>query len=595
MLYFNRTKGHTPRFMILVSNFLNITRYIRMKKIEQDMEETIIIIGGLSAGPSAAAKARRTNEKAKIILFEKTRYISYATCGIPYSLSGTIKDRDKLLVVKAELLRKRFGIDVRLEEEVMDIVPDDHLIQTSKGWYKYSKLIFATGAHPFIPPIKNIEQVSNWSNCRTIENFDKLVEDGVLTKRKNITILGAGLIGVEVAENLKKVGKNVSIVEMAPSVLSIWDPKFGHMAEKVLVENGINVYTSNTIEELIIERGEMKAIKLKDGTEIKSDYLIMGIGGRPNTHLLTSKGADSLPNGALKVNEKMETNLTDIYAAGDCASMMNLQTGEHDYFPMGTHSNKGGRTAGANAAGGQETFKGAYKTAIVKVFNYTMARTGMNPSFMERKGIKFESTFFISSSTPGFYPEPKDLVVEVYYDPESGRLLGAEIFGEKGVDKRIDVFSTAIYAGLTIEDLPNLDLAYAPPYSPAKDAVILAGYISQNKGRYQFNEISALELNERIEKSQNGYRLIDVREKIELERGGMIPGAENIDLDELRDHVDDFDCEQEIIVYCAKGLRGYLATLILRNHGVKDVKNLGGGFKAWKLMVESKRQEVEMV
>ncbi len=565
-----------------------------MKKIEQDMEETIIIIGGLSAGPSAAAKARRTNEKAKIILFEKTRYISYATCGIPYSLSGTIKDRDKLLVVKADLLRKRFGIDVRLEEEVMDIVPGDNLIQTSKGWYKYSKLIFATGAHPFIPPIKNIDQVSNWSNCRTIENFDKLVEDGVLTKRKNITILGAGLIGVEVAENLKKVGKNVSIVEMAPTVLSVWHAKFGYMAEKVLSDNGINVYASNTIEELITDGGEMKAVRLKDGTEIPTDYLIMGVGGRPNTHLLTERGAESLPNGALKVNEKMETTLPDIYAAGDCASIMNLQTAEHDYFPMGTHSNKGGRTAGANAVGGNETFKGAYKTAIVKVFEYTLGRTGMNPEFMDRKNIPYESTFFISSSTPGFYPEPKELVVEVYFDPDSGKLLGAEVFGQKGVDKRIDVFSTAIYGGLTIEDLPNLDLAYAPPFSPAKDAVILAGYISQNKGRNQFEEISAEALNERIETGQNGYRLIDVREQLELDKEGIIPGAENIALDDLRDHIESFKIDQETIVYCAKGLRGYLATLILKNNGLKAVKNLGGGYKAWKIMKDSKKEIIEM-
>ncbi len=555
------------------------------------MEDTVIIIGGLSAGPSAAAKARRMNEKIKIILFEKTRYVSYATCGIPYSLSGKIKDKDKLMVAKADLLRKRFDIDVRLEEEVIDIVPADNLVQTNKGWYKYSKLVFATGAQPFIPPIQGIEKVSNWSNCRTIENFDKIVEDGVLTKRKNITILGGGLIGVEVAENLCNIGKKVTLVEMAPSILPVWDAKFGFLALKVLEESGIRVITNETITQLTIKAGELTEVVLNGGEKIKSDYLIMGLGGKPNTHLLISKGAEHLPNGALKVNEKMETSFPGIYAAGDCASILNIQTGEHDYFPMGTHSNKGGRTAGANSAGGDEKFKGAYKTAIIKVFDYTLGRTGMNPAFMQGKRIPFQSTFFIAPATPGFYPDSRDLVAEVYFDPENGKLLGAEVFGENGVDKRIDVFSTAIYADLTIDDLPNLDLAYAPPYSPAKDLIILAGYISQNKLKQGFTEIDALSLRKRIADSRNGYRLIDVRSKLETEQEGIIPGSELIELDELRESTELSDLDQEMIVYCAKGLRGYLAALILHHKGVKNVKNLGGGYKAWKLL-ETQEQEV---
>lgn len=545
------------------------------------MGETIIVIGGLSAGPSAAAKARRQNENSKIILFEKTRYISYATCGIPYSLSGKIKDRDKLLVVKAELLSKRFNIDVRLEEEVIEIVPEEHLVQTSKGWYKYDKLIFATGASSFIPPIPNIEKAINWSNCRTIENLDKLVKDGVLKKRKNISILGAGLIGIEVAENLKEIGKNVSLIDQAQTVLPMWDAKFGHMAGKVLEENNIKLYLGNTLKSLKTIGEEIVEIELSNGEKIPTDYLIMGIGGRPNTSLLTIKGAEALPNGALKVNERMETNLPDVYAAGDCASMLNLQTGEHDYFPMGTHSNKGGRSAGANAAGGNETFKGAYKTAIVKVFGYTLGRTGMNPDFMKCKNIGFESTFFITTATPSFYPDPKDLFVEMYFDPKTKKILGVEIFGEQGVDKRIDVFSTAIYAGLTIDDLPNLDLAYAPPFSPAKDAVILAGYISQNKLKHSFSEISARLLKERIDKNKNGYKLLDVRSALEIKNEGIIPGAVNIELDELRNNIDTLAIDQETIVYCAKGLRGYLASMILLNNGVKKVVNLGGGYKAW--------------
>ena len=248
--------------------------------MEQDI---IIIIGGLSAGPSAAAKARRTNENAKIILFEKTEYISYATCGIPYSLSGKIKTRDKLMVVSADLLRERFNVDVHLNEPVIEIQPEEHKVITPQGEYEYTNLIFTAGAKPFIPPINNLDKASNWSNCRTIEDYDKIIEDEVLTKKEHIVILGAGLIGVEVAENLSKIGKSVTVVELSPSILSAWDAKFGNLAESILCEHNISVYTNTTVDELIIENDVIKQARLSNGELRPSDYLIMGIGGKPNT------------------------------------------------------------------------------------------------------------------------------------------------------------------------------------------------------------------------------------------------------------------------------------------------------------------------
>jgi len=547
------------------------------------MRETIIIVGGLSAGPSAAAKARRVNENVKILLFEKTEYISYATCGIPYSLSGTIKKRDKLLVVKPELLRDRFGIDVHLNEPVVDILPDQHKIITSKGEYKYTKLIYAAGASPFVPPIKNLDQAENWTNCRTIEEYDKIVKDKVLTEKKNITVLGAGLIGVEVAENLNKIGKKVTIVELAPTVLSPWDSKFGNLAENVLTDNGIDVYANTTVDDLKVEDGHIVEVRLSNGDMIPSDYLLMGIGGRPNTSMLASKGAETIRNGAIKVNAKMETNLPDIYAAGDCASIMNIQSGEHDYFPMGTHANKGGRAAGANAAGGEEHFKGAYRTAIVKVFDYTLARTGMNPRALKMMNQDFESTLIVAPSTPGFYPNSKDMIMEIYYNSNTREILGAEIFGEKGIDKRIDVLSTAILGKLTVDDLPNLDLAYAPPFSPAKDPVIVAGFVSGNKDKNKFQEIAADDLSN-ILRSENKdkYQIIDVRAPIELERQGIIESAINLELDQLRNNLDGLDKEKPTIVYCARGIRGYVAVMILENKGFKKLYNLGGGFITWR-------------
>ena len=547
------------------------------------MEETIIIIGGLSAGPSAAAKARRVNENAKILLFEKTEYVSYATCGIPYSLSGTIKKREKLLVVSPELLRERFKIDVHLNEPVIDIFPDQHKIITSDGEYRYTKLIYAIGAMPFVPPINNLDKTEDWSNCRTIEDFDKIVSDKVLTDKQHITVLGAGLIGVEVSENLNKIGKKVTIVELAPSVLSPWDSKFGNLAENVLKEHGIDVFTNTTIEDLIVENGQLKEVKLSNGDVISSDYLLMGIGGRPNTAMLASKGAETIRNGAIKVNAKMETNLPDIYAAGDCASIMNIQTGEHDYFPMGTHANKGGRAAGANAAGGDEHFKGAYRTAIVKVFDYTLARTGLNPRALKMLNYDYESTFIIAPSTPGFFPDQKEMLLEIYYNANTREVLGAEIFGEKGIDKRIDVLSTAILGKLTVDDLPNLDLAYAPPFSPAKDPIIIAGFVSGNKDKNQFKEISVDDLSIIIRgEKYKKYQLIDVRGANELEKQGVIGSPINLDLDHLRENLDGLDKNTPTIVYCARGLRGYVAAMILENNGFKNIYNLGGGFLTWK-------------
>lgn len=547
------------------------------------MEETIIIIGGLSAGPSAAAKARRVNENANILLFEKTEYISYATCGIPYSLSGIIKKRDKLLVVSADLLRDRFNIDVHLNEPVVDILPDEHKIITPNGEYKYTKLIYAVGAAPFVPPIKNLDQTEDWTNCRTIEEYDKIIADKVITEKENITVLGAGLIGVEVAENLNKIGKNITIVELAPSVLSPWDSKFGNLAENVLKEHGIDVYTNATIDELVVEKGKIKEVVLSNGERIPSDYLLMGLGGKPNTAMLASKGAETIRNGAIKVNAKMETSLPDIYAAGDCASIMNIQTGEHDYFPMGTHANKGGRAAGANAAGGEEHFKGAYRTAIVKVFEYTLARTGMNPRALKMMNQDFESTLIVAPSTPGFYPNPKDMIMELYYNSNTREILGAEIFGEKGIDKRIDVLSTAILGKLTVDDLPNLDLAYAPPFSPAKDPVIIAGFVSGNKDKNKFKEITADDLYNIIRsENRHNHQIIDVRAPIELEKQGKIESSINLELDQLRDNLDNLDKDIPTIVYCARGLRGYVGAMILENNGFKNVFNLGGGFIIWK-------------
>jgi NADPH-dependent 2,4-dienoyl-CoA reductase/sulfur reductase-like enzyme/rhodanese-related sulfurtransferase len=546
------------------------------------MKNKIIVIGGLSAGPSAAAKARRENEKAEIILFEKSPNISYATCGIPYALSGVIPSRDKLLVVEADLLRDRFNIDVRLGEEVLDILPEKKQIVTTKDVYDYDSLVFTTGARPNVPPIKNLNQALNWSTCRSLADFDKIMKEGILDSVKNITVLGSGLIGVEVAENIAELGKSVTLIEGNTQILPMWQPKFSNIAQKELERHQIKVITGHYAKAFITEKDVIKQIDLGNGEQIDTDFVIVSTGIKPNTEILLNKGAEALPNGALKVNEKMETSIKDIYAAGDNVSVKNLLTDEFDYFPLGTHSNKGGRTAGANAAGGNEIFKGAYKTAIIKIFDFTLARTGLNKKDLDKLGWEYKTNLIITGSTPGYYPGQKDIIIEIYYNPTNERIYGAEIYGEKGVDKRIDVLSTAIYAKLKMTDLQHLDLAYAPPYAPAKDPVIVNGFVSSNAFNKNYTEISMEELIEDIVNKKD-IQLIDVRAINELNVKGKISNAIHIDLHELRSKLNELDKNKETIVYCARGLRGYVASRILTHNGFKNVKNLSGGFTIWQM------------
>lgn len=542
----------------------------------------IIIVGGLSAGPSAAAKARRENENAEIIVFEKSSNISYATCGIPYALSGVIQSRDKLIVVEANLLRERFKIDVRLNEEVIDINPDTKEVITPKGSYTYDRLIFTTGARPSIPPITNIDKTTNWSTCRSLADFDKIMNVGLLNSIENITILGAGLIGVEVAENIRKLGKNVTLIEGSDQILPMWQPKFSKMAQHGIESMGINVVTGLYAKAFERIGDTITHVNLGNGKRIKSDFVIISTGIIPNTELLASKGAKTFTNGALIVDEKMQTSIPNIYAAGDNVSVKNMQTDEYDYFPLGTHSNKEGRTAGANAAGGNEIFKGAYKTAIIKIFNSTLARTGLNVKELDKLGWDYGVNLIVTGATPGYYPGQKDIIIEIYYDKKDKTIYGAEIFGEVGVDKRIDVLSTAIYAKLKITDLQHLDLAYAPPYSPAKDPVVVNGFVSSNVFNNNYSEISVEELILEINANKD-IQIIDVRSETEYQNEGGIKNAININLHDLREKHTILDKHKDTVIYCAKGMRGYLATRILNQNGFTKVKNLSGGFKVWNM------------
>ena len=545
----------------------------------------IIIIGGLSAGPSAAAKARREDENVEILLFEKGTNISYATCGMPYAFSGIIENRSDLIVVDPELMKNRFNIDVKLNEEIINIDTEKKIVYSKTNDYNYDKLIFATGAKSIVPPIKNIKRATNWSTCRSMIDFDKITKEGLSNTSKHITVIGAGLIGVEVAENLKKRGKEVTLIEGKSQILPMWKHKFGSFAETILKSKKIEVITSGAVSEFELnEAGKITGVKIEGKKVVKTDFVIMSVGVKPNTELLLQKGAEHIENGALKVNKKMETSIRDVYAAGDNVSIKNIQTGEFDYFPLGTHSNKGGRAAGANATGKNILFNGAYKTAIVKVFDYTLARTGLSSMYLREKNIPFKTVLTVGGSTPSYYPNQKDLITEIYYNPKSEEILGAELFGEVGVDKRVDVLSTAIYAKLKITDLSQLDLAYAPPFSPAKDPVVVTSFVTENLIDNKCNQISVEDLDLYLRSHKpDDYLLIDVRTVEEFELG-TVKNAINIPVDKIRNYIEFVKNKQKpIIIICRRGLRAYLAERILIQNNISDVVNVAGGFNLWKM------------
>lgn len=554
-------------------------------ELSSQKEETIVIIGGLSAGPAAAAKARRTNEKAKIILFEKGGNISYATCGMPYALSGHIPEEKNLIVVQASLLEKRFNIEMHLNEEVTEVNPELQTIKTPKGEYHYDKLMFATGANSFTPPIKNLTATHSYSSLRTLEDFRRIQSKGALEASQKVTILGGGLIGVETAENLIELGKEVTLIEGFDQILPQWSNKFAGYASDVLKNSGVKVLNGNFLTEVKVnDAGKMTHCVLGNGEVIETDYLIMSAGIRPNSKLLKEHGAETLPNGALIVNEYQETTLANIYAAGDVASTWNTQLEKADYIPLGTHSNKAGRVAGENIAGGNATYKGGNGTAIVQVFDFTLARTGLTEKQILENNIAHRKAYINAGSTPGYYGNAKNMVIELTYAPKTGKLLAAEAFGEKGVDKRIDVLSTAIYAGLSVEDLHELDLAYAPPFAPAKDPVVVAGYVAHNHVLGGCSPMSTQEVEQMITHGKpETYQLIDLRNPGEIQKSGALQSSINIPLDSIRDRISEVDNSKRVVVYCAKGMRGYLGVRMLRQLGFPEAINMAGGFSAWTL------------
>jgi len=445
----------------------------------------IAIVGGVAAGTSAAAKARRNNKNAEIVIFERDSDISYAGCGLPYYISEVTEGREKVIINTPEGFAEKYKIDVRTKHEVLNVNSEEKSLKYKNletdevDDYNYDKLIITTGASPIMPPIPGHE-LENIVPLRTVNDADRI--KNIIDKQnpKKAVIVGAGLIGLEMAESFKESGLEVGVIEKLPHVLPILSDEMSEIVEEHLREKNVDLTLDDGVSEFKGD-GEVEKVVTESGKELEADLVLLAIGVKPNAELAKKAGVEIGNTGAIAVNEKMETSKKDIYAAGDCAESKDLITGNPAWVPLGSTANKQGRTAGENVTGGNARHKGILKTGITKIFDLAVSRTGLLASEARENGFEVEEVKIKGVDHAGYYPDLNELHLKGVFDKETNKIIGAAVIGENGADKRIDVLSTAIYSGLTANDLFQIDLAYAPPYSTPKDAAAVLGMVAEKK------------------------------------------------------------------------------------------------------------------
>lgn len=554
------------------------------------MATRLLIVGGVAGGASAAARARRIDENAEITVFERGEYISFANCGLPYYIGEEIKEREDLLVTSPELLKARFRIDVRLMSEVTGIDAAAKTVEVKNHrtgeTYKetYDKLILSPGAAPIRPPMPGVD-LDGIFTLRNIPDTDRIKSHVVKSKPKAAVVVGGGFIGLEMAEVLATLGVKVTIVEMLEQVMPPIDVEMAAIVQDHLRAKGVALRLGVAVKAFRKDGAGME-VELADGHVEKCDMVILSVGVKPEVGLAKSSGLEIGPRGGIKVDETMRTSNADIFAVGDAVETMDFISGHPTLIPLAGPANRQGRIAADNALGRDQKYRGTQGTAIVRVFDLSVASTGANEKTLARNNIPHRASFTHSASHATYFPGAKMMSVKLLFAPDGGKILGAQIVGADGVDKRIDVLATALRAGMTVFDLEELELAYAPPYSSAKDPVNMAGFVAANILRGDSDAITSDEL---ATLDRNKYILLDVRNKPEMDSLGAIEGAVHIPLHELRNRLGELDRNKTIVTYCAIGLRGYLAIRILAQNGFKT-KNLSGGYKTWIAEDKEKRQ-----
>jgi NADPH-dependent 2,4-dienoyl-CoA reductase/sulfur reductase-like enzyme/rhodanese-related sulfurtransferase len=532
----------------------------------------VVIIGGVAGGMSAATRLRRLDESAEIIVLERSGHVSYANCGLPYYVGGVIAEEDKLYLQTPQSLHKRFRLDVRVNHEVTEISASNKvvivrdLISGAESEISYDRLILSPGATPVVPPIPGIERAQT---LRTVEDVLR-IHDSVESNPKSAVVIGGGFIGVEMVENLVHKGIKTSLIEALPQVMGPLDPEMAEIVHKEMRKHGVDLHLANSVQEITDTH-----VLLADGTSVEAELVIAAIGVKPDTHLAKIAGVKIGEKGGISVNNFNQTSDEYIYAIGDAAEKCDELSGESTLIPLANLANRHGRITSDHIVGKKVREVASIGTAIVKVFDLAVATTGWSAKRLQAAGRAFKEIHTHPNSHATYYPGAVQFSMKLIFDPNTGEILGAQGVGRDGVDKRIDVIATAIRGGITAPELADLELAYAPPFGSAKDAVNMLGYVAENvlNGVTEIAQWSELD-----EFKSAGFTFVDVRTASEF-ANGTIPKSINIPLDELRDRHLEIG-NKKVIINCQVGQRGHVATMLLRSLGY-DAKNLDGGYLTW--------------
>lgn len=549
----------------------------------------VIIIGGVAGGASAAARIRRLDETAQIIVLERSNYVSYANCGLPYFIGGVIREQAELTLQTPQSFWERFHIDVRVRNEAVDIDVKSKTVairrlDTGEIYHEqYDKLLLSPGAKPVVPHLPGVTSDRIFS-LRTVEDtlrIRKFIEE---YKPATAVLVGGGFIGLEMAENLTAIGISVTVIQRSNQLFAPMDADMASFIHAQMRSHGVKLELEKTVTGFS-SKGGKPVTMIKDSEPISSDMVLLGVGVEPDTVLAEKAGLALGIRGAVAVNEYMETSVPDIYAVGDAVEVSHFVTGKKALISLAGPANKQGRIAADNICGGNSMFKGTQGSSVIKIFEMTGAVTGINEKTAEAAGIVYDKVVLSPVSHAAYYPGGQTMYMKVLYEKETLRLLGAQIAGYEGVDKRIDVIAAAIRAGMTADKLAELELAYAPPYSSAKDPVNMAGFMIENLetekvAQFHWNEVEKL-------KCDGSMTLIDVRTAEEFD-SGHIKGFFNIPVDELREHIEEFDIKKPVYVVCQSGLRSYIACCILSQYGF-ECYNLSGGYGFYSAVMHEKQ------
>lgn len=552
----------------------------------------VIIVGGVAGGASAAARIRRLDEQAEIIIIERSNYISYANCGLPYYVGNIIESQEDLILQTPDRFWNRFHIDVRVNQEVIDINPFNKTVlikklESGKIYEEmYDKLILSPGAKPIKPNLMGIENEKIFT-LRTVEDTLKMKQFITTDKPHSVTIIGGGFIGIEMAENLSELGLDVTMVEYSNQLLSPLDFDMSCIVYEQMNRHGIHLMLDTLVTQF--EKSKEKIMIKTSKGNILSDFVLLAVGVTPDTYLAKKAGIELGIKESIIVNEKMETSIPDIYAVGDAIEVKHFITQDKTLISLAGPANRQGRIVADNICGGNSTYHGSQGSSILKLFDMTIASTGINEKMAKELNIDYERVVLSPSSHASYYPNGKVMTMKILYGRESLQILGAQIIGYDGVDKRIDVIATAIRANLKATDLKELELSYAPPYSSAKDPVNMAGFIIENIVNKKVKQFHYEELDSLL--NNKNVTLLDTRTIQEYQRG-HISNFINIPLDELREHLNEIDKSKPVYVICQSGLRSYLACRILIQNGY-DCYNFSGGYRFYDIVIRKRQQANE--